>query len=108
MVAPCIDRHRVGCVRACEPTTLIETERRFILAKTINSFQANLDRLVKRLTSDQKDLGSNLGGGFSFQKTKFPFFSVDYKCCLQVEVVLVNLLNLLLALGIVKLDLYYP
>ena len=36
-------------------------------------------------TSNQKIVGSNLIGGKYFKKSKNFFFSVDYKCCLQVE-----------------------
>ena len=62
---------------------------------------------VEHQTSNQKIVSSNLTEGKCFKKSKNFFFSVDYKCCLQVEE---NLLlfpghsktGALLSLGIVK------
>ena len=64
-------------------------------------------QLIKLQTSNQKVVSSNLIEGKYFKKSKNFFFSVDYKCCLQVEE---NLLlfpghsktGALLSLGIVK------
>ena len=64
-------------------------------------------QLVEHQTSNQKIVSSNLTEGKYFKKSKNFFFSVDYKCCLQVEE---NLLlfpghsktGALLSLGIVK------
>ena len=55
----------------------------------IYNFQAKLLwSRGKTLVSQARGPGSNPGRGNFQQKMKFLFFSVDYKCCLQVEVVL--------------------
>ena len=63
--------------------------------------------MIKHQTSNQRVVSSNLVEGKYLKKSKNFFFSVDYKCCLQVEE---NLLlfpghsktGALLSLGIVK------